>query len=101
MDRCLGKREFAEEVVQEFLDTVDGYIEGIQSAFDNDDESRIEQELHQLKGVSGNLSATTVFQLAQEMLALTREGQAAVSKERLPELNKQIQKTIPVLQEFL
>ncbi|MEM7312906.1 MAG: Hpt domain-containing protein, partial [Planctomycetota bacterium] len=101
LDRCLNRRDFAEEIVQEFLDTVDAYRAGIAKSFETDDAALIEAEVHQLKGVAGNLSATMVFETSNQMLAMVRKGEIEPARQLISELTSQMDATIPVLREFV
>ena len=86
-ERVMGDQSLYEMMLGMFLDTLESSPVSLED-FDAPDQEELIRRIHVLKGTTGNLSLTPLFEGYMETLALLREGQAgrakAVMKNLLP-----------------
>ena len=61
----------------------DDYIGMVRTAFEGGDHTAMDGEVHKMKGVAANLGLDTVASLANDMMALLRNGEAEKACELL------------------
>lgn len=84
LERVMGDRDLYEMMLGMFVDSVRDNPIALEE-FDGELEPLI-QKVHLLKGVTGNLSLTPVYNGYQNALTLLRGGQAAAAREELERL---------------
>ena len=84
LERVMGDRDLYEMMLGMFVDSVRDNPIALEE-FDGELEPLI-QKVHLLKGVTGNLPLTPVYNGYQNALTLLRGGQAAAAREELERL---------------
>lgn len=92
MDRMMGNAALYERMLGSFVKVMKA--SEITPDFDEEDYADIIEKAHTLKGTSGNLSLTPIYEAYSEILALLRGGQPGQAKEVLT-------KVLPVQKEIL
>jgi signal transduction histidine kinase/CheY-like chemotaxis protein/HPt (histidine-containing phosphotransfer) domain-containing protein len=95
-----GDHRIIQELVEEFLSKYPIRIEKIRAAFEADDASGLEFEVHSLKSVSGFFQALEVCRIAEEMEALAVEGRLAEARPLLSELEQEFESLKAVLSDY-
>lgn len=80
LDRVMGDASLYEMMLGMFVDSVRDNPIGLEE-FDGADLADLTKRIHMLKGVTGNLAITPLFNGYNQSLVLLREGQAAKAKE--------------------
>ena len=73
LERMGGDRQLFSDVIHVFLEDGPGQLAAIKAAVDARDADAIRRTAHALKGASGNLAATDVFEAAQTLERLGAE----------------------------
>lgn len=92
LDRLGGNQALYERLVGSFLKTMDTHA--VTPDFDEEDLTDAIEKTHAIKGTSGNLSITPVYEAYTDIVALLRAGQPAQAKEVL-------EKVMPVQEEII
>ena len=77
--RFMDDREFYEEVLLQFLD--DTSMSAAEAAYKADDHQALFDEVHGMKGVSGNLDITELYKCTCELTELLRQDEG--TKEQI------------------
>lgn len=70
--RCLGKEDFYEKVLKAFLQ--DELLSKAQKAFKEKNMADLRLYVHEIKGSTGNLSITPIYNVASDLNNLLRDG---------------------------
>lgn len=81
MDRLMGNAALYERMLGTFVKMMQE--SGVQPDFDNTDYAEITEKAHAIKGASGNLSITPVYEAYSEIVRLLREDKPEQAKEIL------------------
>ena len=77
LNRVMGDEELAKCILQEFMSVVDEHTDKLRLAVDSQDHEAVRQISHMIKGESGNISASSLYECAYEIekSAKNRDGQ--------------------------
>ena len=85
------------ELVELFVETATNQIESIKKALQAEDNEEVARIAHSLKGAAGNLGFNRIYEMAQAITSWAREKQLAKVSEKIPEVEKEIEKvTVPL-----
>lgn len=84
MQRLLGNAGLYEKMLGKFVKMMEDL--SIRPDFDSHNYDEIIEKAHTIKGTSGNLSITPVYEAYSEIVRLLREGQPEQAKEILAEV---------------
>ena len=85
LERVMGNEDLLDRLLGMFL--ADTQYDNLQAAVEAHDEEKATAAVHSLKGTCGNLSMTTLFELATQQLALLREGNWNDAVALMPQLS--------------
>lgn len=85
IDRVMGDEPLYEMMLGMFPDTVKG-AEILTGDFEQADAEKLIEQVHMLKGMTGNLSLTPLFNGYVEMLGMLREGKVKEAGEVMGKL---------------
>lgn len=85
LERVMGNEDLLDRLLGMFL--ADTQYDNLQAAVEAHDEEKAIAAVHSLKGTYGNLSMTTLFELATQQLALLREGNWDDAVALMPQLS--------------
>ncbi len=86
LERTMGDKEFLEEMLQQFTESIPDQVQALKAAVEEADAETLQQEAHGLKGAAKNLSADRIAAAAFKLEQMGREGNLAGGKEALGEL---------------
>jgi len=92
-----GDREFAQELVQLFIDSGDAALRDIRAALDRGDLPAVGRAAHSFKGSSANIRAQSAAAAAARLEEAARAGDA----ERISELERQLRDEAVRAREYL
>lgn len=92
---------FLEHLVETFREDCKVYLQSIREAVDEEDAWALVQEAHGLKGAAANLQADPVFQVARRIEQMGRERNLDEASAMVDELEDEIDRLIPVLEELV
>lgn len=92
LERMMGNASLYERMLGKFTKMIDDA--DIQPDFDNNDYVEIIEKTHAIKGASGNLSITPVYEAYTEIVSLLREDKPEQAKEVL-------KKVLPIQTEII
>lgn len=72
LSRCLGKEDFYEKVLKAFLE--DELLLKAQKAYKEKNMTDLRLYVHEIKGSTGNLSITPIYNAASDLNNLLRDG---------------------------
>ncbi|CAB1057683.1 hypothetical protein D1BOALGB6SA_2436 [Olavius sp. associated proteobacterium Delta 1] len=87
IERAMGEGPFLEKILEEFLASMPGQIEEMQSAIDRNDGQVLKQKAHALKGAATNLNADTMAAVAQQLEQMGNNGNLAAGRQVIDELS--------------
>ena len=99
IDRFEGNESLYLKLAELFLD--DPHMANIETAFAEGNLDQAERESHALKGVAGNLSLTSLHQLATHMNDLLKAHDEQASTALLPKLDEAYSQAIEALKTVL
>lgn len=95
LKEILGEGEEAKAVLKElvsmFAEDVPTRLEKIQVALDSQNFSEVHEQVHAMKGSSGNLGAMRMFAMSQKILEGLSEGQTENLREDVELLKKEFE----------
>lgn len=92
LDRLGGNEALYTKLLGSFIKSMETH--SVRPDFDENDYDEIIEKTHAIKGTSGNLSLTPIYEAYTEIVALLRMGEPAQAKERL-------EKILPVQEQIL
>ncbi len=95
LDRFMGKEELLVRFLKKF--PADPNFERLQEAMARKDYQDAFKAAHTIKGVCGNLSLTTLFEVASRETELLRSGQYPEAEAVFPELSEVYEKVVSIL----
>ncbi len=87
-----GDRQFAQELVQVFIDSGDATLRDIQMALERGDFAAVKRAAHTLKGSSANMRARMTSEAAERLEAAASAGTAAELSELQRQLREEVEK---------
>jgi two-component system, sensor histidine kinase and response regulator len=100
LKRLMGNRQLFDKLLQDFVTNNINSIEKIRHAIANEDMISAQNQVHTLKGVAGNLSATEVFNATQEFENILRQGKFTNAEPALDNLDQVLTRLISRLQNY-
>ena len=97
MDMAHGEQEFAQELVQLFIDSGDATLRDIRAAITNGDVAAVGRAAHSYKGSSANIRARSASTAAARLEAAACAG----AIDQLPELEEQLRREAGRAKEYL
>jgi len=97
LNRCDGDIEFAQELVELFLDTYPTQLSRIRQAVDRRDRTALERAAHAFKSSVGNLCANAAMEAALRLEMIGRGGDIAEADEAMAALDSEIARLKPAL----
>jgi two-component system, sensor histidine kinase and response regulator len=88
--RCMGKVEFAQSIVERFLDRLTSEYAEMCAASELLDGQRLATVAHRLKGSAANMSAWRIQNVSSDLETLGQENRMAEAADRLTELDHEI-----------
>ena len=85
MDRVMGDQDLYEMMLGMFVDGLQSSIISL-SEFDSDNIDELIKKVHTLKGTTGNLSLTDLFNRYNKTLVLLRAGQTGMARAEFEQL---------------
>ena len=101
LDRVLGDRDLAEQVVRSFLDDVPGQIEQLREHIRARDARSAERQAHSIKGAAGNVGALTLQARAKKLEELGASGDTAGMKREIDEFEEDFDNVRAVMKESI
>lgn len=92
LDRMMGNAALYEKMLGRFVDMMDNSL--VTPDFDNNDYQEIIEKTHAIKGATGNLSLTPLFEAYSEIVRLLRADDPEQAKKILTDI-------LPVQQDIL
>jgi ammonium transporter len=86
--RCLDDAAFAETVLRQFVDSVDGQLQAISDAASSEDLEALARQAHTLKGASANVAAKTVAEGAAALESAARRGAIDEARKHVEEVER-------------
>ncbi|TWT47129.1 Hpt domain protein [Thalassoglobus neptunius] len=86
VDRCLGKLDLVDKLINRFKGSLQDSTEKLQQAMDLRDFVELAQGAHRLRGEAANLNATRITKLALKLETAAREEDDRASQDCLNEL---------------
>lgn len=84
MERLMGSVSLYERMLGKFVDMINNA--DISPDFDENDYAEIIEKTHAIKGASGNLSITPIYEAYTKIVDLLRKEQPALAKEVLKDV---------------
>jgi CheY-like chemotaxis protein len=100
LDRVEGDMELLGDMASMFLQECPRYLLEVRQAVARRDAAALQSSAHTLKGSVGNFAALKAAQAALQLEMMGREGDLAKSEPALRELEVEIERLKPVLEEF-
>ena len=72
LERCLGRTDLYEKFINKLPEMLED--PEIKAAFDRGDDQTVIEKTHAIKGVTGNLSITPLFEAYSNIVSLERKG---------------------------
>jgi two-component system sensor histidine kinase/response regulator len=85
-ERTIADRDFIKDLLQEFIDLLPGYIEGLQEALQKGDVESLRRRAHTLKGAAANLSADEVAAAALRLEKLGATNNLSEAEDALADV---------------
>jgi CheY-like chemotaxis protein len=89
----LGGRAFLESMIQKFVEDALQCVTQIEQAMDTHNLTQLHEAAHGLKGISRNMGADSLAQLAVQIEATCKAGEAATLSDWEPQLQDAFQQT--------
>jgi two-component system sensor histidine kinase/response regulator len=89
--RLMGNRKLFDKLLRDFVQNYANISSKIREAIDSNDTAMAQRLAHTFKGVAGNLSATTLYNISQEIEAAIRQGDRALINAGLDNLEEGMQ----------
>ena len=86
----LGGPDFATRMIEQFMLDVTNCVHAIETALDHEDTQALTDAAHGLKGISANIGATPLQQLAQGIEQSVRQGVLPESQQLLADLQTEV-----------
>ena len=86
LQRCMGKPELAQRLVQKFLVQAGADLQELETAIRENDATRLRLVAHRIKGSAANVSAEAIRDCASRLEILGRDGNLAEAPEILAQL---------------
>jgi CheY-like chemotaxis protein/HPt (histidine-containing phosphotransfer) domain-containing protein len=97
----LGGREFLQAMIQKFVEDALECVTLIEQALDAKNIHHLQEAAHGLKGISRNMGADSLAQLAMKIEADCKAGNAATMSEWSPRIQRAFQQTRQELEDVL
>ena len=75
VDRCVGNADFAERILNKFMDRFDTDVEQLDRGLSQQNGEQVAQVAHRIKGAAASISAVEVSQVAADIERLARADQ--------------------------
>jgi HPt (histidine-containing phosphotransfer) domain-containing protein len=86
LERCMGKRELAERLVQMFLEHARDDLRELESALRKNNAAEIAATAHRVKGAAGTVSAMTMWEVSARLEVMGREKNLAGASDLVRQL---------------
>jgi HPt (histidine-containing phosphotransfer) domain-containing protein len=91
-----GKPDGVGRIITSFLQETDARLESLRRAADLDDAPALQQSAHALRGISGTVGATEMYDLAVRLEQIGRNGHTAGAADLLTELESALGRARPI-----
>lgn len=88
--RLMGDKEFAEEIVHDFLNQIHLNLDALKQSLDKKDGVQVKKVAHIIKGASGNVGAVALQEIAEKIETAGSSGDLAKAQLHFTEFNNQI-----------
>ncbi|NTV43867.1 MAG: response regulator, partial [Syntrophobacteraceae bacterium] len=91
LERCMGKRDLAERLVQMFLKNTQDNLQELESAVQKNDAASTAEIAHSIKGAAGSVSAMTMWEVSAQLEAMGREKNLVEAPALVGQLREHLQ----------
>ncbi|HIE28965.1 TPA: response regulator, partial [Candidatus Poribacteria bacterium] len=92
LERVSGDKDLLKELVELSLEIYPEYIDEIRKGIEQNEPQKVRESAHALKGSSGNISATSIYEIAYRLETMGKEGVLDGAKEALENLESEMER---------
>ena len=97
----LGGRPFVEELIKQFTADTEDMLRGLKLAFEKNDASEFDDQLHAMRSAAGNIGADSIYNICLSLKQITCEELEAKGDEDLQRLAVEFEQVRKELVEYL